>query len=78
MAKLGTIDNKNDRISDLVDQQAKNDQLEHTFSGPSKFSDSVFQILVISALPLIPISLSQNEKKINHLTDIMQSLALLV
>ena len=78
MAELGTTDNKNDRISNLVDRQAKNNQLEHPFSGPSKLSDSVFQVPVVSAPPLISASLSQNEKKIDHLTDMMQSLALLV
>ena len=78
MAKLGTTDNKNDRISDLVDWNAKNDQLEHLFSGPSKLPDSVFQVLIVSTAPPISASLSQSEKKIDHLTDMMQSLALLV
>ncbi len=78
MAELGTTDNKNDHISDLVDRQAKNDQLEHPFSGPFKLSDSVFQVPIVSAPPLIPAFLSQNEKKIDHLTDVMQSLSLLV
>ena len=78
MAELGTTDIKNDRISDLVDWHAKNDQLEHPFSGPSKLSNSAFQVPVVSAPPLISTSFSQNEKKIDHLTDMFQSLALSV
>lgn len=78
MAELGTTDIKNDRISDLVDWHAKNDQLEHPFSGSSKLSNSTFQVPVVTAPPLISTSSSQNEKKIEHLKDMMQSLALLV
>ncbi len=78
MAELGTTDNKNDCISDLVDWQVKNNQLEQPFSGPSKLSDSIFQVSVIFTPPLILASLSQNEKKIDHLTDIMQRLTLSV
>lgn len=44
MAELGTTDTRNDQISDLVDRHAKNDQLGNPFSGPSKLSDSVFQV----------------------------------
>lgn len=58
MAELGTADNKNDCISDLFDRQAKNDQLEHPFSGLFRLSDSVFQVSVISTSPLIFASLS--------------------
>ena len=78
MAELGTTDNKNDCISDLVDWHAKNDQLEHPFSGPSKLLDSIFQVPIVPTAPLISASLSQSEKKIDHLTDMMQSLALSV
>ena len=78
MAELDTTDNKNDCISDLVDWQAKNNQLKHPFSGHFKLSDFVFQVPVVSAPPLIPASLYQNEKKIDHFTDMMQSLALSV
>ena len=42
MVELDSTDNKNDRISDLVDWYAKNDQLKHPFSGPSKLLDLVF------------------------------------
>lgn len=76
MAELGITDNTNDHISDLVDWQAKNNQLEYPFSSPSKFSDFIFQVLVVSVPTLIPASLSQNEKKIDHFTDMMQSLTL--
>lgn len=78
MAELGTTDTKNDRISDLVDRHAKNDQLDNPFSGPSKLSDSVFQVPIVSTAPLISATNSQNDKKIDHLTDMMQSLALSV
>ena len=78
MAELGTIDNKNDHISDLVDWHAKNNQLKHPFSGLSKLSNLVFQVPIVSTAPLISAFLSQSEKKIDYLTDIMQSLALLI
>ena len=78
MAKLGTTDIKNDCISDLIDRYAKNDQLEHLFFSLSKFSNFVFQVPVVSVPPLISTSSSQNEKMIDHLTDMFQSFALLV
>lgn len=78
MSELGTTDNKNDCISDLVDWYAKNDQLKHPFSSRSRFSDSVFQVPVMFAPPVISASSSQNEKKIDNLTDMMQCLALSV
>ena len=75
MAELGTTDTRNDQISDLVDRHAKNDQLDNLFSGPCKLLDSVFQVPIVSTTPLISATSSQNDKKINHLTDMMQSLA---
>ena len=42
MVELNTTSNQNDCISDLIDRQAKNDQLEHPFSGPFKLLNSVF------------------------------------
>ena len=78
MAKPSTTDVKNDQISDFVDRSAKNDQLEQIFSHFSKLSDSVFQVLIVSTAPTISATPSQNNEKINHLTDIMQSLALSV
>ena len=42
MAELSTTDNKNNCTSDLVDWQAKNDQLEYSFSDLSKLSNSIF------------------------------------
>lgn len=71
MVELVTIDNKNDCISDLVNWQAKNDQLEYPVSNPSKLLDSIFQVPVVSATSLISAFLSQNEKKIDHLTEII-------
>ena len=71
MAELDTTNNKNDYISNLVNRQAKNDHFEHPFSGPSRLSDFVFQVPVVSAPPLVLTSLSQNEKKIDHLTNMM-------
>ena len=53
MVELGTTDIKNDHISDLVNWHAKIDQVEHLFSGISKFSDFPFQVSVVSTLPLI-------------------------
>ena len=78
MAELGNTDTRNDRISDLVDRHAKNDQLDNPFSGPSKLSDFVFQVPIVSTAPLISATPSQNDKKIDHLIDMMQSLALSV
>ena len=75
IAELGTTDTWNNRISDLVDRHSKNDQLDNPFSGPSKLSDSVFQVLIVSTAPLISGTPSQNDEKIDHLTDMMQSLA---
>ena len=75
MAELGNTDTRNDRISDLVDRHAKNDQLDNPFSGPSKLSDFVFQVPIVSTAPLISATPSQNDKKIDHLTDMLQSLA---
>ena len=76
MAKLDTIDNKNNCISDLVDRHAKNDQLKHLFFGSSKLLDLVFQVPIVSTALLIFVSSFQSKKKIDHLTDMMQSLAL--
>ncbi len=76
MAELGITDIRNHRISDLVNRSAKNDQLEHSFSGSSKLSDSVFQVPIVFTAPTISATPSQNDKKIDHLTDMMQSLAL--
>ena len=78
MAELGTIDTRNDQISDLVDWYAKNDQLDNLFSGLSKLSDSVFQVLIIPITSFILATPFQNNKKINYLIDMMQSLAFLV
>ena len=78
IAKLGITDIKNDRISNLADWHAKKDQLEYLFSSPSKLPSTTFQVPVVFALPFISLSSSQNEKKIDHLTDIFQSFALLV
>ena len=71
MAELGTTNNKNDCISDLLDWYAKNDQLKYPFSGPSKLSDLIFQVPIVSTAHLISASSPQSEKKIDHLTDIM-------
>ena len=78
MAELGTTDVKNDRMSNLVDRYAKNDQLEYPFSGSSKLSDSVFQVPIVSTALTISATLFQNNQKIDHLTDRMQSRALSV
>lgn len=76
MAELDTTNTRNDQISDLVDRHAQNDQLDNLFSGPSKLSDSVFSALIMSMTSLILAISSQNDKKIDHFTDVMQSLAL--
>ncbi len=78
MVELDTTDTKNDWISDLVDPNAKNDQLDYPFFGPSKLSDSVFQVPIVSTTPFISATPSQNDKKIDQLTDMMQNLALSV
>ncbi len=75
MAELGITYTKNDQIRDLVDQYAKNDQMDKPFSGPFNLSDCVFQVPMIFTAPLISASQSQNDQKIDHLTDMMQSLA---
>ena len=74
MAELGNTDTRNDRISDLVDRHAKNDQLDNPFSGPSKLSDSVFQVPIVSMAPLVSATPTPNYKKIDRLTDMMQIL----
>ena len=78
MAELGTTDVKNDRMSDLVDRSAKKTQLGHPFSGPSTFLDLIFQISIIPTARLVASTPSQNNKKIDNFTDMMQNLALLV
>ena len=78
MVELVTTDIRNDRMSDLVDRSAKKDQLQHPFSDPSTLSDSVFQVPIVPTAPIISATPSQNDKKIDHLTDMMQSLALSV
>lgn len=75
MVELGINNVKNDRMSDLVDRSAKKSQLEYPFSGPSTLSDSVFQVPIVPTAPIISATPSQNDKKIDHLTDMMQSLA---
>ena len=62
MAKLGTTNNKNDCISDLVDRYTKNDQLKYPFSGLSKLANSIFQVPIVSTTSLISTFLSQSEK----------------
>ncbi len=75
MAELGTTNIKIDRISDLVDRSAKNHQLKCLFFYSSKLSDSVFQVPIVSMALTISATLFQNDKKIDYLTDIIQSLA---
>ncbi len=75
MAERGTTDTRHDLISDLVNCHAKNDQLDKPFSGLFKLSNSVFQVQIVSTAPFISATPSQNDKKIDHLTDMMQSLA---
>ncbi len=58
----------------MVYRSIKNDQLEHSFSGCSKLSDFVFQVPIVSLAPTISVTPSQNDKMINHLTDMMESL----
>ena len=65
-------------MSDLVDRAAKKDQLQYPFSGSFTLSDSGFQVPIVTTAPIISATLSQNDKNIDHLTDMMQSLALLV
>ncbi len=65
-------------MSDLVDRSAKKNQLQYPFSGFFTLSNSVFQVPIVPTAPIISATPSQNNKKIDHLTDMMQSLALLV
>ena len=74
MVELGTTDTKNGRISDLVDRYSKNDELDNPLSGPSKLSDFLFQASIVSTAPFILATPSQNDQKIDHFTDMMQSL----
>ncbi len=53
MAELGITNVKNDRISDLVDQSSKNDQLEYPLFGSSKLSDFVFEVPIVFMAPVI-------------------------
>lgn len=53
MADVDTTKNKNDYISDLVDCQAKNNELKQKLLGLSKGLDFVFQIPIISIVLLI-------------------------
>ncbi|MCJ1342946.1 hypothetical protein MMC31_001135, partial [Peltigera leucophlebia] len=78
MVELGTTDIKNDSMSDLVDRSAKKTQLDHPFSGPSTLSNYVLQVPIVPTAPLITAPPSQNDKKIDILTDMMRSLALSV
>lgn len=73
---LATTNIKNDGMSDLVDKSAKKSHLKQPFSGPSALSDSVFQVPVIPSAPVVTTTPSQNDKKIEDLTDMMRTLAL--
>lgn len=78
MIELGTTNIKNDRMSYLIDQSAKKTQLDHPFSGLSALSDSIFQTPFIPPIPLATTNSNSNDIKIDSLTGMMRSLALLV
>lgn len=78
MVELATTNTKNNRMSDLVNKLVKKAGLEQPFSGFFTFSDSVFQAPVVFSVFLISVAYLQTNKKIDDLTDMMQSLALLV
>ena len=71
MGELGTTNVKNDRISDLVDKSTKKTQPRHLFSSPFTFTDLVFQVSIIPTAPLVASTPSQNDQKIDNLTDMM-------
>lgn len=71
VAGLDTTDKRDNYKSDLVDWLAINDHLKYFFSGLSKLLNSIFQVFVTFAPLLISISLSQNKKKIDYLTNII-------
>ena len=78
MVELGITNIKNDRMSDLINCFAKKAQLNHPFSGPFILLDSVFQAPVVPFMPLITTHPTLNDKKIDSLTYIIRSLALLI
>ena len=76
MVELATTDIKNDKMSNLVDKFAKKSYLKQLFSSLFALSDLVFQVPVIPSAPVVTTSPSQNDKKIEDLIDMMQTLAL--
>lgn len=78
MADLGATNVKNDRMSHLIDMSTKKTQLEHPFSGLSILSHSVFPFSIILTAFVNTLIPSQNNEKINNLTDMMRTLALSV
>lgn len=62
-------------MSNLVDRSTKKTQLKYPFSSFSILSNSVFQVSIISTAPVVALTPFQNDKKIDNLIDIIQSLA---
>lgn len=75
--KLGTTNMKNNEMSDLIDCSANKPSLTFHFWALLPF-ELCFPGPVVPSMPLVTISLNLSNKKIDCLTDMMQSLALLV
>ena len=76
IVELATTNIKNDKISNLVHKFAKKSYLKQLFSGLFALSVLVFQVPVIPFTSVITITLFQNDKKIENLINMMQTLAL--
>lgn len=75
MVEPNTKNKKNDYISDLINSRPKMIILS-TFFNSSRLLDLIFQVFMVAVLSLILIFLTQDEKKIDYLINMIQSLAL--
>lgn len=76
IVELATINIKSNKMSDMINKSAKKNYFNQLFSGFSTFSNSIFQILIILFALIVITTFSQNEKKIDNLINIMQTLVL--
>lgn len=65
-------------MSNFINRLTKETQLKYLFSSFYTLLDFVFQAFIIFTAPLIILTISPNNKKIDNFIDIMWNLAFLV
>lgn len=78
IVELGTTNIKNDIMRELIDHSIKKAHSDSLFSGLFIHLDCVLQTPLISSMCLVTIHPDSSDKKIDSLTDMMRTLALLV